>query len=99
MNGRHEAAIGLVLAASAGLILAVMLWPEAKARPSLDDDEVSADPVRVKSQPAPRPAPSASLKAMRAKAEKITDGGSVWSTSVPRVLAELGWGAGKNQLG
>jgi hypothetical protein len=73
-----------------------MLWPEAHARAG-DDTEVRADAVTVKAPP--RTATPA-LKAMRARAEKLTDGGVPDSAANdPRSIAQFGWGAGKGQLG
>jgi hypothetical protein len=79
-------------------VFAVMVWPDkSRASRGSDDGEVQAEGLTVKA--ADRPAPSGALKSLRAKASKLTDGGAVWSTSDPSVVAQFGWGAGKNQLG
>jgi hypothetical protein len=97
--GRSAVAVGLVLAVSAALVLAVMLWPAAHAPATGDDDDsVREGAVTVKTRPDVRP-PSGALKAARARADKLTDGGVPWAQNDPRVLAQFGWGSGKNQLG
>jgi hypothetical protein len=98
MSGQPGVAIGLVLVASAGLVLTVMLWPDAKPHSRTDDDDVQAGGVTVRTSDAPKPPRNGALKSMRAKSDKA-DGGAVWSSSDSSVLTQFGWGSGKNQLG
>lgn len=94
--GRPGVLLAVVLVACAALIFAVMLWPEAHPKESVEEQTEPEVRIAPSRSGAP-PKPSAMLKGLRDRASP--DGGPANVDPQLRVIATLGWGSGKSQLG
>ncbi len=88
-------ALGFVIAVCAALVITVMVWPDAEAAVVTPDDSPRVERAVVRL----RDGASPTIRSMRSRAEKQTDGGPVTAGTEARVVAQFGWGKGANQLG
>ena len=91
MNRKQNGILAAVVLVAAALVVAVMLWPQDKAK---------QDALNVLVEPSDEPTVARSLEALRQRARAV-DAGEIPSASTSgqgAVFATFGWGSGEGQL-